>query len=136
MERYVVSKDLAERLKAAGFPQTTVHSWFMDYSGHGNDEPKVGVRDYASSVSGERTDTACAPISDELLEQLEGIEFGATVSHGKISGNYGAWLAGLTTFERVMENPSFQEAEKPADALAELYLWCADHGHLPEGGKA
>lgn len=129
MERYVVSRYLAEKLKEVGYPQYNYNFYWTlpnpDDSGY---EPFV-VDEHGAEMY-EKHRKAAAPLSDELLEQLpqwlklfrndKHVYWAGMVSDGYYNGknwpdSAHAWF----------------DSKKPADALAQLWLWCKENGHLP-----
>lgn len=111
MEKYVVSPELAEKLKASGYPQTPQHFYYHDGM------LMYNVNKY--ELSGQ---AVAAPLSDELLEQL-----------------FDALTLTIRSYESAMKTVVIEAAAvrghsatsavgKPADALAELWLWCKEEG--------
>lgn len=127
MERFIVSRELAEKLKAAGYPQKVAQfRWFVEPAGSG------------WSLIYQADDnqwTVAAPLSDELLEQTprKFIIFKAS------SGMYRAGELGMNDNEELVIEPFYWEQYvERADAAARLWLWCKENGHLPlddGGGK-
>lgn len=64
----------------------------------------------------------------ELGYLLRKLPEAATVS--KASKTYGAWIAGVTDIEHALENPTFQEADTPEDALCKLAIELFKQGIL------
>ena len=141
MEKYTVSRELAEKLKKAGFPRTTQYTYYIFHS-EVKFLDKISVNQHFSDRAVSDDDLFAAPISDELLEQLpHHIE-----SQGQLelikwqtSGSYrcGYYRAEPNSLYKT-DNTQFsvcRDADTLAEALAHLYLWCAEHGYL-EGKHA
>lgn len=117
MEKYVVSRELAERLKAAGFPQLdNQYAWSVQSKYVLNMELREAVDGWFA-----------APLSDELLEKLPAIirEYNPNkllVVAKQESGSY--WVA----YDDTANHGFF--SDKPADALAGLWLWCKEQGYI------
>lgn len=115
VEKYVVSPTLAEKLKASGYPQTPQYFYYI-----------AGVLMYNVNKYELSTQAVVAPLSDELLEQMP--DWAASVKEGSYADvspdkKYSA--------QRIAEFPVYYAA-KPADALAELWLWYKKYGHINE----
>lgn len=136
MERYVVSRPLAEKLKAAGYPQNT---WFTFYIRTNTATPNDCTL-YSSCFAEEKviTDDAqfihaelvAAPMTDELMEELPKV-----LEHPATGGDYGLGI----TFDLESKTYSADYArsmlphakdEKPVDALARLWLRCVENGYV------
>lgn len=115
MEKYVVSRELAEKLKEAGFTQSTIHEWYQFSNG------QWGVIVRATQIRDVAADFA-APLSDELLEQLpKDVIIGTYIYAPKVVAEY-----------RHGERRGHGRSQKLhlANALAELWLWCKENGTL------
>lgn len=130
MEQYVVSRELAKKLKAAGYPQFTLRYWerYKDVEG-------VWKVHLATSRAWETSEYNAAPLSDELLEQLptyialdEEMHAHLEMTTAESKGLRCEYIDGHNVCYGAMY------ADKPADALASLWLWCKEHGYL-EGGR-
>ena len=143
MEKYVVSKDLAEKLKVVGYPQETQFS----HEPIGNDWCVMATHDCVLGRS------IAAPLSDELLEQLPEIvkdedrpyawrlEIKRLGSGVTVSYTNDAWVRDNKS---ALKRKGYADSEidnmiyatmpvysdKPADALAELWIWVKEHGYL------
>lgn len=135
MEKYVVSRELAEKLKGAGYPQKAqffirVHKpndLHMLYTHEqmivDNDrfrasrEPNMRFR--------EENEFFAAPLSDELLEVLP---FASLMPAPK-TGDF-KYQAYAISLSRGIQPAHREYADKPADALAKLYLWCKEHNYV------
>lgn len=117
MEKYVVSRELSEKLKAAGYPQMTVHYWHPKLTDGGLDSWSGG------------DDAVAAPLSDELLEQLPMIDNGyfPHLFKPNRAEPTSKWCANYYTGNHILHHV---EAAKPADALAGLWLFCKENGHV------
>lgn len=126
MEKHVVSRELAKQLEAAGYQQsndgrpTCYFVW--DTWMEGEWEVRAAKDCYGSHI--------VAPLSDELLEQLPPTytikDTHCNLFMERIHNALDVKIMQLGTdiiwvdFAR----------EKPADALAELWLWCKENGHV------
>jgi hypothetical protein len=132
MDKYVVSRELAEKLFDAGYIQTSTE--FMYWHRRGNNKDVWYVKSSRNwHEHSEAFDHVAAPLSDELLEQLP-----VSVPDGQADnffimqrGRSGIFVGypnsqGVTSLSKF--NPL--DHDKPADALAELWLWCKQEGHL------
>lgn len=122
MERFVVSRELAERLKAAGYPQETEYYWLALVEGW----KLVTASQEGILISFNK---CAAPLSDELLEALpEGVEVRKVLDGYAADPPPECRTRGIT-----------RPYLKTADALAELYLFCKENGYIgtsgEEGGK-
>ena len=128
MEKYLVSRELAEKLKAAGYPQNTQFGWDFDMDDNGNNDGYYVTEQVGNEKVGYLT---AAPLSDELLEQIPDtyeVKKGITGSFvmRKFKGIYvvGYMWAG----SRIVY--ASHSADKPADALAELWLYCKENNYV------
>lgn len=140
MEKYTVSKDLAQKLKDGGFEQNTQYSWYQPCDG-ASYEPLDKWRLVATKNILSKPDFAynsiAAPLSDEVLEHLpsfipsEQYEQKAYLWMRKDPTSYCAWYR--------VNDPKYGEditsedghvGEKLADQLAQLWLYCKEHGYL------
>lgn len=134
MDRYVTSRELAERLKAANYPQKTIYEWC---------QPSIRARELGkteafvieqnrmepASLSYHSPTIAAAPNVDELRANLphyvklfrdrDGNEVAGCVSLDPAAVNGHDWF----------------KAERAADALALLWLWREEQG-LPNAPDA
>lgn len=113
MDKYVVSKELAEKLKATGYPQNISEYVYMPGA--------KGIAGYklVESVDG----WYAAPMTDELLDQLTEVKTGLTLYHVHSTMQWEAFYAGkFFEYGTSGQHWDFQ-ADKPADALAKLWLW-------------
>lgn len=149
MEQYVVSRELAKKLKEAGYPQST--EWFirlqkpigltkiywhgdMDYDNErfsGSKPEQVRFR--------EENEFFAAPMTDELLEQLPNvIEEGKTVYYLLIQNPFTAdrrahYHTVGTKGGRLhasLNDSAIGVAKTQPEALAQLWLWLKDHGYI------
>jgi hypothetical protein len=142
MEKYVVSRELAEKLKEAGYVQSKSQfvlyqyyadperPWKLELRERLNFEGLCGVNNFLTM-----------PITDELLEQLPNFI--------KITNHHPYWLRitpyTKTTGEVLVEYIRFvatkgvyydgtlnsaQHGTTLPDALAQLWLWCKANGHI------
>jgi hypothetical protein len=136
MEKYVVSRELAEKLKDAGYPQKSIYGWA--------DETKVEKAYYFADVKGyillinvglisdfyeHEYQPIAAPLSDELLEQLPDVvnlDYGFVLTKSAHLGGYACGFMDDNT-----STTESRKADKPVDALAKLWLWCKENDHLP-----
>lgn len=127
MEKYVVSRQLAEELIDAGYPQ--VGNQFMWVH---RDSNKANIWYVLSTRNADRYlegySTSAAPLSDELLEQLK------TVQPNMWFSGFGSWEVETQIPDIEPSEQGEQTNQKPADALAELWLWCKENGHLTKEG--
>jgi hypothetical protein len=128
VEKFVVSRELAEKLKAAGYPQEPWNFYWLDGSLMHN------VHDYRNLSDMCTT----APLSDELLEQLpkyidfkgkrlwlvfEHDAFDARPTVNYFDDNYNL------PDGKPPELPSTNDLHTP-DAYARMWLWCKEHGYV------
>jgi len=124
IEKYVVSLDLAKKLKEAGWNKPKLHFWVKGEIGN------PFVVDYELAKSFEIL--APAPLAEEILEELPKritkpmVTYWLDISFIKRSNivkyiEYD-WLHILID----------KEAPKLSDALAQLWLWLKEHGYLEE----
>jgi hypothetical protein len=127
MDKYVVSRELAEKLKAAGYPQRTgEYVWSRNHKYEESKWYVVHTRGLHESDLMEYVFIA-APLSDELLEQLPG-QIDGIYDLGIWPGKDNRTLVGFAEPDGGFQGDQY--ANKPADALAELWLWCKQEGHL------
>lgn len=130
MEKHVVSRELAEKLKEAGYPHNTFNvyersdsipkgEWYLT-------QPEF-MRRYGLWTTQEVKERMAAPMTDELLEQLPNY----------IQDNYLQIIAYgdkyEATYQRIGGSRSWLVSEsnnKPVDALAQLWLYCKANGHI------
>lgn len=139
MEKYTVSRELAEKLKEAGYPQST--EWFirlqkptgltkmywhcdMDY----DNERFSGSRPEHIRFR-EENEFFAAPMTDELLEQLPArvkseLPNDLTLVKDVSNGQYYA------SYETIDDDLVSVDAAMPVDALAQLWLYCKANGHI------
>lgn len=135
LQDYVVSRELAEELKKAGYPQEACNHWQSPH------DDKWGL--YRSSGllwrEGSKYSYA-APLSDEILEQLpktinlpnsKGVAFLETEwikqdeCHYDYRDGYGSVLDDLVAYP-IHPHNWYQNTE----ALARLWLWCKAEGYI------
>lgn len=135
MEKYVVTRELADELLDAGYPQAQSQFlwvrrpdgavWFLT---PGRNYTKYMNFDY---------DMVDTPLSDELLEQLKELEPAIQVvsnpSQDALYNSVKTMLGKTTAFVPFMRMGDYPSADKPADALARLWLWCKAEGYLEIG---
>lgn len=127
MDKYVVSRELAEKLRDAGYPQYNSHFYWMQ----GFDEP---VKAYKTGEG--ILDDFAAALSDELLEQLpkEYKRKELVISCGEDTEKTYAGYAERDNYGYYTLDDNFYrdcfDADKPADALAQLWLWCVENGYI------
>jgi hypothetical protein len=137
MEKYAISRELAERLKEAGYPQGTISSWGRFIPG---DEYRLSAtpswtkdKDMATQADKLGIVWFAAPISDELLEQLpskiEGVDASAWLHIVKTNnGPEVAYSDGSGLSHKDM--PNMIDSLSLPNALAELWLWCKEKGYI------
>lgn len=153
MEQYVVSRELAEKLKEADFPQNT--QWFWRFSKPAGlskiyycEDMRYDNERFKGPMHQrfrEDNEFFAAPMTDELLEQLP-----TTIVLPNSKGRayleaqwsdyrtcrydyrdgYGSVLDDLVDFPDDPHN----WYKKNADALAYLWIWCKENGYL-DGGQ-
>lgn len=141
MEKYTVSRELAQKLKDAGYPQKS----FWSFGGDPLVDDKLQILDCGRVYHLKRDDKSwvfyAAPLSDELLEQLPR-SIPSKIYDGKKAelwlrkddGKYFVWYY-VTGIEDV-ESDFGAHADMPANALAKLWLWAKENGHLkPKGSE-
>jgi hypothetical protein len=141
MEKYVVSRELAEKLKGAGYPQESEWGWYL-YSN--------GVWDLTRG-----TNKGCdymAPMTDELLGRLPETFDSERLFKWRLEIKpIGAgWVASYGNSMWVRDHKSALKREglsddqiseleywlpplyaaKPSDLLAKLWLVLKEHGHV------
>lgn len=115
MEKYVVSRELAEKLKVSGYPQKPQYFYYLD-----------GVLMYNVNKYELSDQMTVAPLSDELLEQMFGI---LTFTVRGFDNETGAVLIEAVT----VRGANYCTVDgRPADALAELWVWCKKYGNVNE----
>lgn len=122
MERFVVSKELAEQLKAKGFPQKTQYAWW--YSPLAKQDLLMrseGINSHAHITA--------APMTDELLDVLpktvdDFYDLTIEVSQGFAVYYYDS------DDNRVFKQNYIHDYKSLPNALARLWLWCKAAGHL------
>lgn len=124
MEKYVVSRELAEKLKAARYPQNTEYSYWLEPTGNSDYSAKLELRKRTDKYPEYQTST---PLSDELLEQLFGVLTLTIRSYNEEDKFV------LIEVETIRGNAATSSQGKPADCLAELWLWCAENGYVETG---
>lgn len=112
-EQKVVSLELANALKAAGYPQMESERMYDDQ----------GIIIPNLLYEGYRGPAVASPDSDELLERLPGYFNGEIPLHLAVVGD--RWTA---TYLTVTKPP--HRDENPAEALGKLLKWCLDEGHV------
>src|SRR5487761_1022552 len=133
MEKFVVSRELAQRLKEAGLPQRSEYMWvkfkFADWMVAPND---FGKDIHFMTLSGERTGEIAAPMTDEILEQLpDSIEEGAHIywlilryfAKGDQRGHYWSETANKRLGSDDHEQGAIGAGSPLPDSLAKLWLW-------------
>jgi hypothetical protein len=121
MENFVVSKDLAEKLKEAGFPQYNCEFyWTLPNPADPSYVPFVV--DAHGSEMYEQSRKAAAPLSDEILVQLP---------KGVVMGTYTNPPQVVTEYRRGdIRGYGRSQELRPSDALAELWLFCKANNYL------
>lgn len=134
MENYVTSRDVSERLKAARYPQKTQFHFLLGFDGI-----------FSTSQGFDEVLAVVAPLSDELMKQLpDKINDVYVKLELKWLTRHGPYMAYLVTERKELSNsiqygPDFnaiwhdsdnEALDKPADALAELWLWCMENGYI------
>jgi hypothetical protein len=148
MDKYVVSQELSEKLKGAGYPQNAQYYWgrfspdqelklsthpdWVDNKESVNQAVKLGIEFYV------------APLTDELLGQLPKFVMDKQMRHAdkhqcpsctceaeykcllEIRRNAIAYVSDL--HHRAI--PYYESYERLPDALAQLWLWCKENGYL------
>lgn len=109
MEYYVVSRDIAEQLKAAGYPQNTQFYWTTNVDFY-------LISAAARLMSNSSKNFTAAPLSDEMLESLPT----SILKLWKHSLGFSAGYAGTKDVS----------SDTPANALAQLWIWCKTNGYL------
>lgn len=137
MEKYTVSRELAQKLKEAGYPQEAEHHWCyeFDVNNYKTGEKVVYHKDWLWYHDTQDMAICAAPLSDELLEQLPR-SIPSKIYDGKKAelwlrkddGKYFVWYY-VTGIEDV-ESDFGAHADMPANALAKLWLWAKANGHL------
>jgi hypothetical protein len=136
IEKYVVSRDLSEKLKTAGYSQKTQFAFMAMLRPDGSRAPEM-LNEVKYQTQPEKEGftvvTVCAaPLSDELLEQLpakyvlrDGDDYFLQI---RKLGDDSGYSASLYLTSNLVGRRF--EADKPADALAELYCWCVEQGYI------
>lgn len=130
MEKYTVSRELAEKLKGAGYPQKTVFGWALN----SNPEYPPKVFEFGQSFNVE--EWVAAPMSDELLEQLPWYLVTEYQDYDLIIRSGMAFYEACNNVEDVIphEYPLYPHKPSIADALAQLWLYCKEHNLLDGEG--
>lgn len=139
MEKYTVSRELAQKLKEADYPQNT-QFWHVN--------KKSGAPDVRWGHGG-KLDIIAAPLSDELLEQLPAYVLDKQNRHSEkgcptctCENEYRCLLEVRKSAVAYVSDlhhraiPYYNQYDHRPDALAELWLWCKANGHLkPKGSE-
>lgn len=113
MEKYCVSQPLAERLKKAGYPQDTLHRYYI---GDGYEAKLLTEHDWNEHFADEgirEGEILAAPLSDEILERLP---IGFTIVTRFNDEWVASWAINATADDWACLSDS------PANALASLWL--------------
>lgn len=120
MHPYTTSQELAEKLKAAGFPQNTQYNWSRPLYRGGEFKLHHRVQVETREVK----ERHAAPIAEELLAELPKELDGTELEIHPLVG--GKWGVGY--------QEHFGAIDKSlSNSLAQLYLWLAEHGYLESG---
>jgi len=146
MEKFVVSRSLAEKLRDAGFPQNTTYLWAHYINTNPrfpSPSPFVIENDGLDNCGAEewRALDFCAPMTDELLEQLPDLigrhHWLRFTPYKQTTGTYLAEWMRFTGDKGVFYDGSLGLAvhgDTPANTLAEMWLLLRDRGYaLPCG---
>lgn len=131
MEKYVVSRELAQKLKDAGYPQETYHMHVKWELSEWQVMPSdIGTDIHLETLSGRRTDTVAAPMTDELLEQLP--EY---IPDSQVAGIYNLNIQKVyreyrATYGMVL----YVKDGRMPETLAQAWLWLRDNGYALPGG--
>jgi len=148
MERYVVSRELAEKLKAAGYEQ--YESKYRYYYGDGYDGLLLDEHMWSQHFADEgirEGEIVAAPLTDELLEQLPNVienkddayPYYLLVQNPFTTdrrAHYHTVGGGSGRLRTTLNDTAIAVANKQCDALAELWLWCKEHGYLDDPAPA
>lgn len=128
MERFVVSRYLAERLKQAGFSQQTEFMWCRySLGGWSVLHSDIGKDLKLAVSSGERLEEMAAPMTDELLEHLPKV---IGLCELVIYPHDHSVTAQYEDVEDVPPMGAYPPRTRFVDELAEVWLWCKDNGYL------
>lgn len=134
MDRFVVSKDLAQKLKDAGYPQKTEFYWHKHWSNKIWTLEAKSLTDCGESLA--------TPLSDELLEQIPKEIAGKRYLHYSTGWKRGepSVLWSYRTNDPYISAEEMGEfldcsADTSANSLALLWLWCKANGHLDRPDK-
>lgn len=125
MEKYVTSRKLSERLKNAGLPQETRNTW-IELSSVGWTLLPAPLEETERIMvpGGECLQVVGAVMTDQLLEQLPD---NLIVTKDKMDGSV-VYYAGQGFTGKYRDDNGWHQSLP--NALAELWLWCKEHGLL------
>ena len=141
IEKYVVSLDLAKKLKEAGYPQKG-GGWYW-YSSIENALWRLMFLDEFDGEFNQDIETFLkAPLAEEILEELpKMIYWKPAVGNLNITGyrltikkdtfETGCYHVGYKNIDRIVWAGNFRD-NKLSNALARLWLWLKENGYLEE----
>ena len=153
IEKYVVSLDLAKKLKEAGWKKETVYWWVKTQHGIRLEairyielypNQSYGIIWLDDAGKEEFMPLAPAPLAEEILEELpfkiltKSGEFYLTVETGRNKYYYVGYKQAVRVYDYWWEDRwlHFLSAEIFTNALARLWLWLKENGYLEEKDEA
>ena len=136
MKNYVVSLELAKRLKEAGYPQDGEYWYYREHGGEG--EVLFHNEIAAEMGHGFLPDSkiAAAPLATELLERLPqriGINKTKDFTLQVWKTDYAEYVVmyvGLDHESKLTAHDPAAHDKSLPDALAEMYLWLKENNYL------
>jgi len=137
IEKYVVSLELAKKLKEAGWEKETVYWWWERRSSSGKlitqearykDDPPIFLDGNTVEI------IAPAPLAEEMLEELpkkitkHSLTYWLTMDYDDayiMTYSDCDWFAIVQSMDKKLSN-----------ALARLWLWLKENGYLEENNEA
>lgn len=122
MERFVVSRELAQKLKDAGYQKrSTILVWWRVVDSKRKNKQEWFLAKRTPMLEIKPYEILAAPMSDELLEKIPNVNDERLTVWKLLSGGYSA---------EIPIKDGYYEAAKPVDALAQLWLGLKANGHL------
>jgi hypothetical protein len=121
VEKYVVSRELAEKLKEAEYPSNTVHYWHNQI-----------VQSRFELLSRDKSvENIAAPMSDELLEQLPRyIDINGVGHQFRIEPNSQHDAKWWISYSHINSIEMWDESL--VNGLADMWLYCKANGYIKE----
>ena len=114
-----VTRELAEKLKAAGVVQESEYCWYTLLQVAESNPRRTRIDVNFGTPDSEWAEYSAAFDCAELLEMLPKDSFVRKICG--VSGD--EFMADITGFRNITANT-------PAEALGKLYLWCLENGHV------